>query len=89
MAANTPFSVAFWAHVYIGPPGPLRPGSDDQKAVVIIIKELQLTLEQHEFELCLSIYMQIFYTNCSWLTPQICTINTERLKHPRILEVIL
>ena len=44
MAANTPFSVAFWAHVYIGPPGPLRPGSDDQKAVVIIIKEIPLTL---------------------------------------------
>ena len=63
MAANTPFSVAFWAHVYIGPPGPLRPGSDDQKAVVIIIKELQLTLEQHEFELCRCIDTGILFTS--------------------------
>lgn len=38
MAANTPFAAAFWARVYIGPPGPLRPGSDDQKAVVTIIR---------------------------------------------------
>ena len=57
MAANTPFSVTFWAHMYMGPPGPLRPGSDDQKVVVMITKEIQLTLEQHEFELCRSNYM--------------------------------
>lgn len=39
MAANTPFAASS-GHVCISAPpsGPLRPGSDDQKAVVTIIR---------------------------------------------------
>ena len=46
-------------------PGSLRLGSDGQKAVVIIIKEIQLTLEHHGFELHRSTYAWIFFNKYS------------------------